>query len=189
MKNILIINSHPDQESFNYAIANTFEASSRAAGYEVKRINVGELDFDPNLAYGYRKPTPLEEDLKQAQEMILWAEHIVWIYPVWWGGLPAITKGFIDRVFLPGFSFGFNDKAELQRLLIGRTAEIISTMDAPFEGFLKLGELPTQVMKELVLEFNGIAHQRTTYFGPIMVSSPEQREVWLKDIEALAKDL
>jgi len=70
-----------------------------------KILIINELDFNPNLQFGYRKRTELEPDLLKAQELIKWADHLVWIYPVWWGSIPAIMKGFIDRVFLPGFAF------------------------------------------------------------------------------------
>ena len=102
---ILIINGHPDQESFNFALSKAYISGAKSNNAEVQVINIRELDFNPNLQYGYRKRTELEPDLLDAQEKIKWADHLVWIYPVWWGSLPAIMKGFIDRTFLPGFAF------------------------------------------------------------------------------------
>lgn len=104
-KKILLINGHPDTESFNFSIAAAYKKGAIANGYEVREIIVRNLDFNPNLQFGYRKRTELEIDLLEAQEKIRWAEHLVWIYPVWWGSVPALLKGFIDRVFLPGFAF------------------------------------------------------------------------------------
>ena len=100
-----MINGHPDPESFNSAISEAYRKGAAQSSAEVKEICIRDLNFDVNLQYGYRKRTPLEADLLDAQEKIKWANHLVWIYPVWWGSVPAIMKGFIDRVFLPGFAF------------------------------------------------------------------------------------
>ena len=105
MKRILFINGHPDGGSFNAALAEAYRKGAVETEAEVREIIVRELKFNPSLQYGYRKRTELEPDLLMAQECIRWAEHLVWIYPVWWGSLPALLKGFIDRVFLPGFAF------------------------------------------------------------------------------------
>src|SRR5256885_16433644 len=71
----------------------------------------------------YRQDQPLEPDLQRAQADILWASHLAWAYPTWWGGLPALLKGFIDRIFLPGFAFKYRKGSVLwDRLLAGRTA-------------------------------------------------------------------
>jgi hypothetical protein len=73
----------------------------------VRELRLGQLDFDPSLHEGYRQVQPLEADLLAAQEAILWAEHLVFAYPIWWGGAPALLKGFVDRAFLPGFAFKY----------------------------------------------------------------------------------
>lgn len=71
----------------------------------MEEIRLRDLKFNPILEYGYRKRTELESDLLDSQKKILWADHIVWIYPVWWGSVPALLKGFLDRVLIPGFAF------------------------------------------------------------------------------------
>ena len=93
---------------------------------------ITDLIFNPNLQFGYQKRTELEPDLLDAWEKIKWADHLVWVHPVWWGGLPAITKGFIDRLFLPGFAFQYRENSVWwDKLLIGKTAHIITTLDQP----------------------------------------------------------
>ncbi|MEJ7676773.1 MAG: NAD(P)H-dependent oxidoreductase [Segetibacter sp.] len=104
-KKILIISGHPDKESFNFGLSEAYKKGAISSGVDIKEIVVRDLEFNPNLQFGYRKRTELEPDLIDAKEKIKWAEHLVWIYPVWWGSIPAILKGFIDRVFLPGFAF------------------------------------------------------------------------------------
>ncbi|WP_257092963.1 NAD(P)H-dependent oxidoreductase [Sphingobacterium sp. E70] len=110
-KKILIINGHPNRESFNFGIAATYQDGAEESGAEVRSINIADLNFNPNLQFGYQKRTELEPDLLQAWEDILWAEHLVWVHPVWWGGLPAMMKGFIDRLFLPGFAFQYRENS------------------------------------------------------------------------------
>ena len=80
--NILLIQGHPDKESYNSALAEAYKKGAISSGAEVREIVIAELTFNPNLEFGYRKRTELEPDLLKAQESIKWANHIVWIYPV-----------------------------------------------------------------------------------------------------------
>jgi putative NADPH-quinone reductase len=187
MKKILIINGHPDNESFNFALANAYKSGALASGAEVKEIIVRELNFDLNLAHGYRKRTDLEPDLIDAQEKIKWADHLVWIYPVWWGSLPAILKGFIDRTFLPGFAFQKRENSVWwKKLLSNKTARIISTLDQPAWYYWLIYRQPSNnAMKKLTLEFCGIKPVKVTTIGPIRLSKDEFRQSWLKKIEEL----
>ncbi|HCC93322.1 MAG TPA: NAD(P)H dehydrogenase, partial [Flavobacteriaceae bacterium] len=117
MKKIVVINGHPDKESFNSAIAQTYITSAISLGAEVRYITIGELDFNPNLQFGYRKRMELEPDLVKALEDLHWSEHQVWIHPMWWLGMPAIMKGFFDRVFLPSIAFKINKNGQSEGLL------------------------------------------------------------------------
>ncbi len=131
-KKILIINAHPNKDSFNFGIAAAYKKGALQTNAEVKEIVIRDLQFNPNLQYGYQKRIELESDLLDAWEKIKWADHLVWVHPVWWGGLPAITKGFIDRVFLPGFAFKYRENSVWwDKLLKGKTAHIITTLDQP----------------------------------------------------------
>ncbi|GIV33847.1 MAG: hypothetical protein KatS3mg031_1382 [Chitinophagales bacterium] len=132
MKKILIINDHPDKESYGFALAGAYKKGAMLSGAHLKEIIIRELHFNPNLQFGYRKRTALEPDLIEAQEKIKWAEHLVFIYPVWWGSVPAIMKGFVDRVFLPGFAFKRRENSMYwDKLLKNKSARIISTLDQP----------------------------------------------------------
>jgi len=152
---------------------------------------VRELNFNPNLAFGYQKRTELEPDLLEAWEKIKWADHLVWVHPVWWGGLPAITKGFIDRVFLPGFAFQYRDNSVWwDKLLKGKTAHIITTLDTPswYYRFV-YGRPSVNQLKKTVLGFCGIKPVKVTYIQPIRNSTIEFRNKWLGKVEMLGKDL
>ncbi len=188
-KKILIINGHPDKESFNSAIFNSYKEGAIQSGAEIKEIIIRELKFNPNLEFGYRKRTELEPDLIDAWEKIKWAEHIVWIYPVWWGSLPAILKGFIDRVFLPGFAFKKRENSVWwDKLLSGKSARIISTMDQPaWYYWLIYREPSNNAMKKLTLEFCGIKPVKVTSIGPLRLSKESYRINWLNKIKKLGK--
>lgn len=191
MKKVLIINGHPDSESFAFAIAAAYKKGALAAGAEVQELILADLDFNPILQFGYRKRTDLEPDLVLAREKILWAEHVVWVYPVWWGGAPALLKGFIDRTFLPGFAFKYRENSVWwDKLLTGRSAHIISTLDQPPLYYWLVNGRPTyHTMKKMTLEFSGFKPVRTTTFGPIRNSSAEYRTKWLGKIEELGRNL
>ena len=187
MKNILIINGHPDPESYCYAIHNAYKKGVLQSNAELKEINVGELQFNPNLEFGYRKRTVLEPDLLEAQEKIKWANHIVWIYPVWWGSYPAILKGFIDRVFLPGFAFQKRENSVWwDKYLSGKSARIISTLDQPNWYYKFINKQPSHsAIKKLTLNFIGIKKVKFTTIGSLRLSKNSYRENWLFKIEKL----
>ena len=107
MSKILIINGHPDPESFCTHLANAYQKGALAANAQVDLLHLYQLAFDPVLRYGYRQRTELEPDLVNAQKLIAEANHLVFVYPTWWGTYPALLKGFIDRVFLPKFAFKY----------------------------------------------------------------------------------
>lgn len=189
MKKILIINGHPDKESFNFGLAEAYKKGALASGAEVKEICIRELNFNPNLQFGYRKRTELEPDLLEAQEKIKWAEHLVLIYPVWWGSIPALMKGFFDRVFLPGFAFQKRENSVWwDKLLTHKSARIISTLDQPAWYYWLVYRAPSHnAMKKLTLHFSGIRPVKVTTIGPIRLSKEAYRLKWLAKTEKLGR--
>lgn len=187
MKKILIINGHPNKESFNFGLVAAYKKGALQAGAQVKEIVIAELYFNPNLQFGYQKRTELEPDLIEAWEKIKWADHMVWVHPVWWGGLPAITKGFIDRVFLPGFAFQYRENSMYWgKLLKGKTAHIITTLDQPGWYYrLVYGRPSVNQLKKSTLEFCGVKPVKVTYIGIIKNSKEAARKKWLEKVEKL----
>jgi putative NADPH-quinone reductase len=187
-KRILLILGHPSGASFCAALAERYVQSAIDAGHEVRQLRLGELDFDPVLREGYRQIQALEEALSVAQSDILWAEHLTLVYPIWWGGIPALLKGFFDRVFLPGFAFKYRKgKAFPDKLLKGRTAHLLVTMDTPpwyYRWFYRMPGL--HQVRKTTLEFCGIKPLRTLTFGPVLGSSDHQRKAWLRQAQAIA---
>jgi putative NADPH-quinone reductase len=189
MKRILIINGHPDNESFCAALAQNYKKGVDSTKTDCKLINLIDLDFDLNLHYGYRKRTELEPDLLNVQQEILNADHLVFVYPTWWGTYPALFKGFIDRVFLPKFAFNYRDNSLLwDKLLKGKSARLIVTMDTPKWYYALIYKSPGHnSLKKGILEFSGIKPVKITSFGPIKVSNDKKRKEWLDKIEKLGQ--
>jgi putative NADPH-quinone reductase len=185
---IFILLGHPDKETLSGEIASVYEQAAKEAGHEVRRINIGDLSFDPILHKGYKVIQPYESDIVTVQEYISWCEHFVLVYPNWWGSMPAILKGFWDRAFMPHFAFHMHkDKFGWDKLLKGRTARVvILTGNPPFLDWLAFGDY-TAGIKRSILEFSGI-RTKVKSFGPSENISAEKKARWEKQIKKLARD-
>lgn len=93
-KKILLILGHPARQSLCGQLADRYQDGALAQGHEVRRLDLGQLDFDPVLHEGYREVQALEPDLQRAQADLLWADHLVWVYPNWWGGRRPCSRAF-----------------------------------------------------------------------------------------------
>jgi NAD(P)H dehydrogenase (quinone) len=180
-KNILVVLGHPDGDSFCGALAKSYIDGAKATGDEVRELKLGELKFDPILWNGYNKIQELEPDLVKAQELVQWSNHLVFVYPTWWGAMPALLKGFFDRVFLPGFAFTFREHSVFwDKLLSGRTAHLMVTMDTPSWYYHWVYHRPGHnEMKRTILGFCGIKVVKISEFTPIKGSNRQQREKWI----------
>jgi putative NADPH-quinone reductase len=189
MKKIAIINGHPNRDSFNFGVAKAYRAGAIETGAEVKEIVIKDLNFNPNLKFGYQKRMELEPDLLKAWEIIQWADHLVWIHPVWWGGFPAVMKGFIDRLFLPGMAYKYRENSVWwDKLLKGKTAHILTTLDQPGWYYrLFFGRPSVNQLKKSILEYCGVKPVKVTYIGIIRNSKEEERDHWLKKVKTLGK--
>ncbi len=191
MKHILIINGHPDKESFNHALASSYKKGALKTDAIIDEINIADLNFNPNLKFGYRKRTELEPDLLDSIAKIKKANHIVWCFPIWWAGYPAIMKGFVDRTFLPGITFQpIAGKPFPKKLLKGKTARLIITSDTPswYDSFFMKRPAINQ-FKKGTLAFCGITPVKTTFLSTIKNSTSAQRNKWLKKVHTLGKNL
>ncbi len=189
MKKILIIYGHPLKESFCTALGNAYKSGAEEVGAEVRSFHIEGLDFDPVLHKGYTDRQQLEPDLLKAQEDIEWADHIVWVYPVWWGTMPGKMKGFIDRTFHPQWAFTFPPgKLFQKKLLKGRSARLITTMDnLPWLYKLRYLSPGHCQMKGMILKFCGIKPIRITSIGSVKLSSSLRRQKWLQKVEVLGR--
>ena len=185
MKKILLIDGHPDETRLTSALMSVYRSGAEEAGYQVSQIVIRELAFEPNLQFGYKQRLELEPDLLAAIDAIKTCDHMVWVHPVWWGGLPALLKGFIDRTFLPSIMFDYNE-AKLGGMgwdgyLEGKSARIIATMDTLKILYRLLYSAPSvNQLKKTTLEFCGVKPVKVTQFAPVKGSTQEKRESWIK---------
>jgi NAD(P)H dehydrogenase (quinone) len=185
-KHILLILGSPKQNSLCHALAEAYALGARREGHIVRLLKLGELEFDPVLHEGYDQSQLLEPDLIDAQRQIHWAEHLVFVYPVWWGGLPALLKGFLDRTLLPGFAFRHRGLHGWDKLLIGRSADLLVSLDnKPKLQRWLLGAPAHRQMVHHTLGLCGIKTRRLTEFGPVRSCNEEQRQDWLRKAERL----
>ncbi len=187
-KKILVVLGHPSNDSFCSALADTYVAAAKADGHEVQLLRLASLNFDAILHYSKAHQQAMEPDLLAAQGSIEWAQHLTFVYPIWWGGAPALLKGFIDRVFLSGFAFKFHaGSAYPEQLLKGRSAHLLVTMDTPPWYFRWIYRMPgIHEMRKTTLEFCGIKPVKVLTFGPMSGSQEQQREDWLTKARLLA---
>ena len=181
MKQILIIDAHPAATSLCSALVERYSAAALDNRAEVREVHLRDLQFDPILHEGYEQRQDWEPDLLSTWQLFEWASHIVFVYPTWWGGHPALLQGFFERVFLPGkvATFHENDSG-WDKLLLGKTAQIITTMDTPYwyyrTFYLNCG---IRHVKQTILEFTGLK-VRVQVFGNVKFSKQKTREKWLK---------
>lgn len=131
MAHVLVVLGHPRKESFNHALAGAYTQALREGGATVQVLSLIDLAFDPILRAGHEGSQPLEADLVAAREAFERADHVAWFFPTWWGHVPALVKGFVDRLFLPGWAFRYGSGPLPEGLLRGRTSRVVTTMDSP----------------------------------------------------------
>ena len=188
-KRVLVVLGQPDGKSYGGALADAYCSGARAGGAEVREIRLGELGFNPVPVPGQLRPGELEPDLVKAQEAIKWAEHLVFVYPIWWGTIPALLKGFFERVLTPGFAMNFReDSPWWDKLLTGRSARLIVTLNTPPWIYRWiLGRPGHTTMKRTILGFCGVRPISITEVGPIKNSSSEKRARWLEQARELGR--
>jgi putative NADPH-quinone reductase len=188
-KQIAVIQGHPDPRGnrFAHALVQAYVAGAKAAGHEVRVIDVARLDF-PLLRTkeDYEGGMP-PDSIRQAQESIRWAEHLVILFPLWAGTLPALLKAFLEQVFRPGFAFAYPDAGGMpKRLLTGKTARVIVTMGMPAFVFRwYFGAHGLKSLKRSILGFSGIGPIKDSLIGTIEAADNSVREKWLVKMRAL----
>jgi NAD(P)H dehydrogenase (quinone) len=194
MKKVLVILGHPRLESYCNSLSQAYERGAKDAGAEVRRLDLARLEFDPifKLASETRftgeQGKGLEPDLVKAQQDIAWADHLVFVYPSWWGSFPTLLKAFIDRAFTPGFAFKYiKGKTFPEQLLKGKTARLIVTMDTPpwWNRFVYRAA-GHNAMKHATLYFCGVKPVRVTNIGRMRSLDEKARKDWLEQVQRLA---
>lgn len=189
-RKIFLLLGHPDKSGMCGALADAYETGAKEGGYEITRMNIGEMHFDPILHRGYRVIQELEPDLKRFCELVQTSDHFVIVYPVWWVGMPAILKGLFDRAWLPGSAFRYIKTKDghrtifWHRLFRGKTARIIMTSGtSPWLVRFLPGNVNAQ-LRWGILWFAGFS-VRSTWFGPAEDPAHGRKMRWLTTARAL----
>jgi NAD(P)H dehydrogenase (quinone) len=190
MKN-LIIYAHPNSASLNHFFKQTVVESLEKKGEEVIVRDLNEINFNPVLSLedmqGQRMGKVADE-VKTEQDFITWADQLIFIYPIWWTGMPAIMKGFIDRVFSYGFAYRY-DQGVQKGLLTGKKVIIINShgkSNAEYEamGMDKAMELTSDIG---IFTYCGLEIQKHFYFDKADRASAESIEDWENQIKMTFK--
>lgn len=189
MRKLLIIKGHPREESFcNALVGKYIEGAKTNPGMEVRVLDIKDLKLEPWLKYDWDRnhdSIPLSDDLTEAKELVTWCDHMVFAYPTYWAGPPALVKLFLEVVITAHFAFRYKKPflgklPHWQRLLKGRTATLIVTMDAP-PFIMDLVDLdPGGKMMHDILRFTGVKLRKKYHFGSVVMSSLEKRAAWLR---------
>ncbi len=188
--NILIVYAHPNPDSFNGAILEAADAALRERGHAVRIHDLYQMRFravldSEDLLRNWRGDLP--DDILREQEAVSWAQGLVFIYPVWWFGPPAILKGWIDRVFVRKFAFDFT-AAGMQGLLAQDRALIINTLGGDEATYQRehWHELLVRPIAEGVLGACGIRQVVHRSFYAVTTVSHAERRAMLEDVRTLA---
>ena len=187
MSRILILQGHPDtrQHHLCHTLADQYREGAESAGHEVHEISIGALEF-PLLK---RQHGALPVTLESVQHEITWAQHLVLIFPLWLGGMPALVKGFLEQVARPGFAFEYQDKNPLgKKGLTGRSARIVVTMGMPalvYRHFFRAHSV--KALERNILGFVGFSPVRETLVGSVETMSDKSRQAWYRKLRRLGK--
>lgn len=187
---VLIIQGHPGANSLCAALGQAYARGAQAAGARVDILRLADLSFDLNLGERYTsRELPTEPDLLDAMNRMKLASHLVFVYPTWWGTMPALLKGFIDRVFLPGYAYAYQKGRILPLgLLAGRSARLIVTMDGPGIWYrLAHGAAGNRAMRDATLKFCGIKRVGITELGQVRRLDATARAARLNQVEAMGR--
>jgi putative NADPH-quinone reductase len=188
-KRILIIDGHPDSRADRYvhALSKAYFDGACRAGHEVRTILVSQLDF-PLLRTGEDfRDGQSPAAIQNAQKLLTWADHIVILFPLWLGSMPALLKGFLEQTLRPGFAFGESTHHGFpKKLLSGRSARIIVTMGMPalfYRWYFRAHSLKS--LQRNILRFCGFRPVNACVVGEVEGMSSAQRGEWLARIQDL----
>ena len=188
-KHVLIIQGHPDftKQHFCHAIASAYKNGARNSNYDVRIINIAQLKFPILHTQDEFENGIPTSDIQTSQREIRWADHIVIIYPLWLGTMPALLKGFFEQTFRYGFAISHESKIMPKKLLKGKSARIIVTMGMPaflYQWFFRAHSLKS--LQRNILGLSGIKPVKYNLIG-MVDSSNDKRTKWLKKIQTLGQ--
>lgn len=186
-RHIVIIDAHPDPD-LNHLVHGLAEACMRGAvraGHRVRRINVAEMNFPILHSSKAWRNKRVAADIEHAQEAIRWADHLILLYPLWLGDVPALLKAFLEQMLRPGFALREGVPLGEAAMLGGRSARVIVTMGMPAPVYrFYFGAHSLKSLERNILGFVGFHPVKRTLFGSVD-SNANQAGKWLKLAEKL----
>lgn len=187
-RRILVINAHPDPrpERLCAALAGAYAEGAAAARHEVRRLDLGDLDF-PLIRSAEDFDAPPPAVIADAQQAIVWSEHLVIVFPLWLGGPPALLKAFLEQAFRYGFAVPRpGEGSPLKGLLAGRTARLVVTMGMPALAYRWMfGAHGVRGLEGGVLWLSGFRRIHRTLLGGVGEANDAARADWLKRLRGL----
>ena len=189
MRKIMIVVAHPQSKTLCGALGEAYHHDAVSAGHDAKLFSLAEMKFDPILRGGDRKLQPLEPDLVDAYNALASCDHLVLIFPLWCGDMPALLKGFIERLLQPDLiRRQLTDNAMNWELFKNKTARIVMTMGMPVSIYrFWYGGHALKLLTRNILNFIGIKPVRHTLFGMVGMSKPATRKRWIAKVGALGR--
>lgn len=185
---IALVQGHPDPAGghLGHALADAYAEAARAAGHEVRRIEVAALAFAP-LRSKEEWEGPPAPDIASAQGILEWADHVVILYPLWLGSMPALLKAFLEQALRPDFATASIDSRGMRNSRRARrSARIVVTMGMPALVYRwYFGAHSLKCLVRNVLAFRGIRPVSSCLFGMVESPRPARRERWLRKMRAL----
>jgi len=187
-KQVLLIQGHPDsgQPHLCHALEEAYARGARAAGHEVRHVNIATLDFPLLRSQQDWEHGSLPRGLEEAQQAIAWCEHMVFFFPLWLGDMPALVKAFLEQVARPGFAFTGERNAFTKKGLTGRSARVVVTMGMPaavYRWYFRAHSIKS--LERNILGFVGIAPVHETLVGSAGNVRPKEAEKWFARMEKL----
>ena len=183
--------AHPRLESLSKALADAYQSGAIESGSEVRRLDLASMEFDNNFTGYGGGGSPLSPDLQRWQENVSWSSHLLFVYPYWWGGMPAMAKAVLDQALLPKFAFKYHRRGlKWDKLLAGKTGDAIITSDTiPWMDTLFYRKPGRRVIKNQVFDFCGIKPNEIVQFGSVKRSSSELILKWLDTAHRMGRRL
>jgi putative NADPH-quinone reductase len=188
-RKILVINGHPDPspKRFVAALTAAYAEAAVAAGHQVRRIDVGTLDFAllrSRADFEDHDPPPA---IAAAQQDLVWADHLVIFHPLWMGSAPALLKGFFEQAFRYGFALPRPEAGASRGQIAGRSARLVVTMGMPAAVYrLVFGAFGVRAMARGILGLSGVRPVRLTLIGQVEGAAAARRR-WLERLTELGR--
>ena len=189
---VVIVFNHPYEASYCAAILNAVTSGLQKAGHEVDLIHLDNEEFDPVMRAhdlkGFKDGAPCDPQVINYRERISRAGHLVMIFPIWWELMPAMTKGFIDKVIFPGVAYDYDNSSRYPKMISRwknmRGVTLITTMNTPsFIYRLVFGNAIKKAVFSGTFWKLGFKNRKWISFNMVKFVTDEKRKKWLRQLE------